>query len=68
MRPLAFVAMADFRESSIKGSNLQHSVGVTKLSVERGVLVFIASVKLGMDYCPLYGVAGVSNVLKSMKK
>ena len=31
------------------------------------------SVQLGMDYCPLYGVAGyplfrVSNVLKSMEK
>ena len=33
---LRIIAMAVFRESSIKGSTLQYSVGVAKLSVERG--------------------------------
>ena len=44
--------MALFRESIIKGSTFQYSVGVAKLSVEQGF------VQLGTDYCPLYGVAG----------
>ena len=51
LRPLMFLV---FRESSIKGFTLLYSVGVAKLSVERG----FASVQLGTDYCPLYGVAG----------
>ena len=33
------IAMAVFRESSIKGLTLQYSVGVAKLSVERRFLV-----------------------------
>ena len=42
LRPLMclrIIAMAVFRESSIKGLTLQYSVGVAKLSVERGFLV-----------------------------
>ena len=52
----------DSRFSGVQHRGLQYSVGVAKLSVERGFRV-----KLGMDYCPLYGVGG-SNVLKSMEK
>ena len=41
-RPIVFVriiAMAVFWESNTKATTLQYSVGVTKLSVERGFLV-----------------------------
>ena len=51
LRPLMFVgiiAMALFRESSIKGLTLLFSVGVVNLSGFSS----IASIQLGMDYCP----------------
>ena len=41
-RPIVFariIAMAVFWESNTKATTLQYSVGVTKLSVERGSLV-----------------------------
>ena len=59
LRALMFLV---FRESSIKGFTLQYSVGVAKLSFERGFLVLRvynwAPPLLGTGYCPLYGVAG----------
>ena len=42
-----------FRESSITGFTLQYSVRVRSAGFSS-----IASVQLGTDYCPLYGVAG----------
>ena len=41
-RPIVFariIAMAVFWESNTKATTLQYSVGVTKLSVERGFLI-----------------------------
>ena len=46
--------------SGVQQEGLQYSVGMAKLSVERGFLS-IASVQLGTDNCPLYG-SGVSAI------
>ena len=58
---LRIIPMAAFRESSIKGLTLQYSVGVAKLSVERG-FSSIASVRLGDGLLSVIRSSGVSAI------
>ena len=58
-------AMAVFQESCIKGSTLQYSVGVAKLSVEQGFLV-LRPYNWGwitIHYKPSNGVSAIQGFL-----
>ena len=59
------IAMAVFWESSTKTSTLQYSVGVSKLSIERGFLVYNWDGLLSVIQSS--GMSRISNVLKSMR-